>query len=97
MSILTIKNLNKTYPTFSLKNVSFSLEPGYIMGFIGKNGAGKTTTIKSIYKIIHFDSGEISLLGKKLEKYNEVELKQDISLMLGGLDIYSNHNLATIK
>ena len=37
MSILTIKNLNKTYPTFSLKNVSFSLEPGYIMGFIGKN------------------------------------------------------------
>ena len=97
MSILTINNLNKTYPTFSLKNVSFSLDPGYIMGFIGKNGAGKTTTIKSIYKLIHFDSGEISLFGKRVEKFNEVELKQDVSLMLGGLDIYPNHNLATIK
>lgn len=97
MAILTVKNLCKSYPNFTLQDVSFSLEPGYIMGFIGKNGAGKTTTIKSIYKLIHFDSGEITLFGKKLEDTNESELKQDVSLMLGGLDIYSNFKLCTIK
>ncbi len=97
MAILTVKDLCKSYPNFSLQNVSFSLESGYIMGFIGKNGAGKTTTIKSIYKLIHIDSGEITLFGKKLEKTNEAELKQDVALMLGGLDIYSNFRLSVIK
>ncbi len=97
MAILSVKDLCKSYPNFSLEKVSFSLEPGYIMGFIGKNGAGKTTTIKSIYKLIHIDSGEISLFGKNLENTNETELKQDVSLMLGGLEIYSNFRISLIK
>ena len=45
---LEIKNLNKKYDGFSLKDVSFSLPKGYIMGFVGQNGSGKTTTIRSI-------------------------------------------------
>ena len=53
MEILSVQNLNKHYPKFDLKNVSFSLEQGYIMGFIGRNGAGKTTTIKSIMRLVH--------------------------------------------
>ena len=48
INALYIENLNKKYPTFSLKNVSFSIRPGDIMGFIGRNGAGKTTTLKCI-------------------------------------------------
>ena len=39
--ILTVRDLCKRYPAFSLKNVSFSVQPGEIMGFIGRNGAGK--------------------------------------------------------
>ncbi len=35
--ILTVEDLTKTYPSFSLGPVSFSLEPGSIMGFIGRN------------------------------------------------------------
>lgn len=96
MEILEIKNLCKNYPGFSLDHISFSLKPGYIMGFIGKNGAGKTTTIKSIYQLIHFDSGEIAVFGKSISDYNETELKQDISLMLGGMDIYPNFRLRSI-
>lgn len=41
--ILEIKNLSKSYNSFNLDDVNFSLEEGYIMGFIGPNGAGKTT------------------------------------------------------
>ncbi len=96
MEILEVKDLCKNYPGFTLDHVSFSLKPGYIMGFIGKNGAGKTTTIKSIYQLIHFDAGEINVFGKKLSDYNETELKQDISLMLGGMDIYPNFRLREI-
>lgn len=62
-SILGIHNLNKSYDTFSLKDVSFEVPIGYIMGFIGPNGAGKTTTIKSVLNMIGFDSGEITIFG----------------------------------
>jgi ABC-2 type transport system ATP-binding protein len=58
-NILEVKNLNKTYGAFSLKNVSFEIPKGYIMGFIGPNGAGKTTTIKSILNMVKYESGEI--------------------------------------
>ncbi|MGB9903266.1 MAG: ABC transporter ATP-binding protein [Desulfotomaculales bacterium] len=61
--MLEIKNLCKHYPGFSLQNVSFTLESGYIMGFIGPNGAGKTTTIKLIMGLIKKDAGEIRAFG----------------------------------
>ena len=55
-SMLKISNLNKNYPSFSLKDVSFEVKPGQIMGFIGRNGAGKTTTLKAIMNLIHYES-----------------------------------------
>ena len=55
--VLSIEGLNKTYPSFRLKDVSFSVQAGEIMGFIGRNGAGKTTTFKSIMNLIHYESG----------------------------------------
>lgn len=44
--MLKLENVSKKFKNFELKDVSFKLEPGYIMGFIGPNGAGKSTTIK---------------------------------------------------
>ena len=43
MTMLSVRELSKSYPGFYLDKVSFSLEKGYIMGFIGRNGRGKTT------------------------------------------------------
>ncbi|MDF2486209.1 MAG: transporter ATP-binding protein, partial [Herbinix sp.] len=56
MLAIEVKNLNKNYKNFHLKDICFQLEKGYIMGFIGTNGAGKTTTLKSILNMIHIDS-----------------------------------------
>lgn len=57
MEALSVKGLCKEYPSFSLKDISFSVEQGAIMGFIGRNGAGKTTTLKSILNLVHPSRG----------------------------------------
>lgn len=49
----------------SVKDLSFSVEQGEIIGFVGHNGAGKTTTIKMIMGFIYPTSGEISVFGEK--------------------------------
>lgn len=88
MNILEVENLSKTYPTFKLDNVSFSLEKGYIMGFIGRNGAGKTTTLKSMLKFVHPDSGKVSINGFDIEK-DEFSVKNSIGFV-SGLDGFYN-------
>lgn len=61
--ILTVNHLCKSYPQFSLSDVSFSLPKGAIMGLIGENGAGKSTTMKLILGMTSPDSGSISVFG----------------------------------
>lgn len=60
---LEVSNLSKTFKGFELKDISFSLPKGYIMGLIGPNGSGKTTTIKLILNIMKRESGEIKIMG----------------------------------
>ena len=67
-NILEVKNLSKKYNDFELKNVSFELPKGMILGFIGENGAGKTTTIKSILNIVNDYTGEINVFGMNNRK-----------------------------
>jgi len=95
MDILSVQNLNKKYAKFELKNISFSLEKGFIMGFIGRNGAGKTTTLKTMLNLVHRDSGSVSVMGKDYFS-NELECKQKIGFMLGGIFYYPRHRLKTI-
>ena len=90
--VLKVKNLNKKYPSFSLKDVSFSVQPGQIMGFIGRNGAGKTTTLKSIMNMIHYDSGQITVFGTDMTE-NELENKQKIGFALSELNYYPNKTI----
>ena len=92
---LTLENVNKKYPTFSLKDVSFSIKPGQIMGFIGRNGAGKTTTLKCIMNLIHFESGKISAFGKDMSE-NELENKQRIGFALSELNYYPNKTIGQL-
>ena len=74
MSIAEVRDLVKTYPAFTLKEVSFPVEAGRITGFIGRNGAGKTTTIKSMLNLVHPDGGTVSYFGMPLTG-NETEIK----------------------
>lgn len=78
---IEIRGLHKSYPTFSLKDISFSLPAGSIMGLIGENGAGKTTTLKCILDIISPDSGRISLMGHDSHR-DGVRARQDVGVVL---------------
>ena len=62
--ILEVKNLTKDYGDFILKDVSFEIPRGTIMGLIGENGAGKTTTINCILNEIDRTSGTIRIFGR---------------------------------
>ena len=90
--MLKVEEINKNYPTFSLKNVSFSVTPGEIMGFIGRNGAGKTTTLKCIMNLIHYESGAIYAFGKNM-KTDELECKQRIGFALSEINYYPNKTI----
>ncbi len=80
-NILEVKNLSKKYIGFELKNISFDLPKGMIMGFIGENGAGKTTTIKAILDIIKDYNGEIKIFGLDNGK-DDKQIKEDIGVVL---------------
>jgi ABC-2 type transport system ATP-binding protein len=96
MKVLDVQGLCKRYEKFYLDDVSFSLDEGYIMGFIGSNGAGKTTTLKGILNVIHKDAGIVEIFGRNIDG-NEIALKQDIAFMMGGSDYYPGRKLKTIS
>ena len=83
-NILEIKGLNKSYEGFSLKDVSFSVPRGYIMGFVGQNGSGKTTTIRSILNMAHKDSGEIKIFGLDSVK-DSIAIKEKLGVVFDSL------------
>ena len=95
MSICEVRELRKEYPAFTLDNVSFKLEAGHIVGFIGRNGAGKTTTIKSMLNLVHPSSGEIEYFGLPLIG-NEAEIKQRIGYSTGAVNYYPKKKIREI-
>lgn len=61
--VLSVQDLNKKLKDFEIKDVSFSIPAGYIMGLIGRNGAGKTTILKLIQNVIVKDGGTVTVCG----------------------------------
>ncbi len=78
MKLLECKNVSKTFDNKEiLHNINLNIEPGKIIGLLGKNGQGKTTLIKLINDLLTPTSGEIFVKGKKVG----VESKKIISYL----------------
>jgi ABC-2 type transport system ATP-binding protein len=77
---LEVRNLRKDYKTFSLKDVSFALPRGTIMGLVGPNGAGKTTVIKLILNLTRRKAGEVRVFGEDLMA-REKEIKSRLGFV----------------
>ena len=92
---LTVQGLSKNYSAFQLEDVSFSLVPGTITGFIGRNGAGKTTTINSMLSFVRPDAGEISFFGLDYPEHDR-EIKERIGFVSAGMTYYTRKKLKAI-
>jgi len=75
--MIIISNLTKKYESgkVALDNISITINPGEICGYIGTNGAGKTTTIKIISGALEFDSGSVIVSNLDV-KIKPVEVKK---------------------
>lgn len=77
MTLLEVKNVIGGYTKKPvLKDISFSIQSGEIVGLIGLNGAGKSTTIKHIIGLLQQRSGEIKINGLALKDSVEEYRKQ---------------------
>lgn len=74
---------HRTYRTVkAVEQISFSIEPGEVVGFLGPNGAGKTTTLKMLSGLLHPTSGEARVLGYAPFQRTPAFLQQ-ITLVMG--------------
>ena len=90
---LEVKNINKKYGNYdALKNVTFSLKTGDIVGFLGPNGAGKTTLMKIITSTLNQDSGEVIVFGNNTID-NEIITKNDIGYLAENNPLYKEMNV----
>ncbi|MEZ4711850.1 MAG: ABC transporter ATP-binding protein [Caldilineaceae bacterium] len=74
--ILKAEALHKAYgPRAALRNLSFSLQAGHILGFLGPNGAGKTTAIRILTTILEPTSGQFYVDGISSEHPRDIRRK----------------------
>lgn len=66
----------------AVQNVSFTIEPGEVVGFLGANGAGKTTTLKMLTGLIHPSSGTVRVAGQ-IPFRRKAAFLQKITLVMG--------------
>lgn len=89
---IEVKNVSRSYPQFSLKNISFNVPYGSVVGFIGENGAGKSTTIRAILGLLKKGEGSITVLGENADDLSPAT-KEKIGVVFDGLSFPENLNV----
>lgn len=79
--VIEVKNLTKKYHEFlAVDDLSFRLNEGEILGFLGPNGSGKTTTLNCLLSLLKYNKGDILLFGKRMTTASS-DLKKDIGVV----------------
>lgn len=83
--MLEVQNLHKTFGALkALNNVSFSVAPGELFGFVGSNGAGKTTAMRIMLGVLSADSGQTLWKNKVID----ADLRRRIGYMPAERGLY---------
>ena len=87
--MLQIEHFSKTYPggKKAVEDLSFTVEDGQIVGFIGHNGAGKTTTLRCAAGILDFQDGRIAVNGHDI-RTQPVAAKREMAFLPDNPDLY---------
>ena len=86
-SVITTRNLSKTFTVPVLQNINLDIKAAEIIGYIGPNGAGKSTTIKILTGIISDFDGEATVLGFDIRK-EALEVKKRIGYIPENASLY---------
>ncbi|WP_179395091.1 ABC transporter ATP-binding protein [Lacticaseibacillus absianus] len=85
---ISLSHITKNFGTKAvLKDVTFSIDPGTIVGYIGQNGAGKSTTVKIILGLLQQTSGTIELLGEPVRP-DDASYKRHIGYVPESADVF---------
>ncbi len=95
MDSVKVEHLNKSYKNFELKDISFRVPQGAVVGVIGENGAGKSTTLNCMLGAVRPDSGDVRVFGKPVLKLSDAE-RGNIGAVMGGDGLPSNLTLTQI-
>ncbi|MDE1506291.1 ABC transporter ATP-binding protein [Ligilactobacillus salivarius] len=88
--IVKIENLAKRFgKTYALKDVSFEVYPGEVVGFIGPNGAGKSTTIRIMLGLLKKSKGIVSLFDKDAWQ-DSLDIHKSVAYVPGDLTLWEN-------
>jgi len=88
--MIEIKNITKRFGEFTaVNNLSFSIEPGEVVGFLGPNGAGKSTTMKMITGFLEASEGDIQVAGFNINQ-DPLAIKQQIGYLPEGAPAYGD-------
>ncbi|MFA9464491.1 MAG: ABC transporter ATP-binding protein [Velocimicrobium sp.] len=79
--MLHLEQVNKSWNDFSLKDITFDLPTGYIMGLIGPNGSGKTTLLHIIMGLYSIDFGSVNMDGNDIYEKEKI-VKNKIGFVL---------------
>ena len=83
-NLLELKGVSRRVSDrFSLRDVTLTVEPGQIVGFVGANGAGKTTTIRAALGLIKLDAGEVHLFGQHCDANAPGEAQRHLRSRVG--------------
>ncbi|MDD7804176.1 MAG: ABC transporter ATP-binding protein [Endozoicomonas sp. (ex Botrylloides leachii)] len=92
--MIKIEGLRKSYGSFiAVDGISFSVNPGEVLGFLGPNGAGKSTTMKMVTGFIRANSGSVTIFGHNIEK-NPLQAKSLIGYLPEGAPAYGDMQVA---
>jgi ABC-2 type transport system ATP-binding protein len=90
MSVIAVTGLTKSFGGRKVvDDVSMTVEPGEIVGFLGPNGSGKTTTIRMICGLLTPDAGEGSVLGLDVRR-DSLRIKRHVGYMTQKFSFYED-------
>lgn len=88
--LVAVNELQKNFGQFpALKDVSFEVNAGEVLGYIGPNGAGKSTTIRILLGIIRATQGKVQIFGKDVWK-DSIEIHKKIAYVPGDVYLWPN-------
>lgn len=92
--MIEVQNLRKNYGPFqALKEISFSVDTGQIVGFLGPNGAGKTTTMRILTCFMPASSGQVTVAGYDVFKESR-EVRKRIGYLPENVPLYPEMTVA---